>query len=94
MAVPGEVAQEAEEDSSASVAADLIRTRTVLEQMEPLLASDDTQAGDLFEEHRLALIATLGAAAIQLERQVAAFDYPGALATLREILLDIPRTDD
>ena len=49
-----------------------------------------TRAGDLFEANRPLLLATLGADALPLERQVAAFDYPGALATLREMLRKAP----
>ena len=41
---------------------------------------------DLFESNRRLLLATHGTAALQLGRQVAAFDYPGALATLRGLL--------
>jgi len=62
------------------------RTRAVLKQLEPLLASDDTAAGDLFEANRPLLQATLGATLSPLERQLANFDYPGALATLRELI--------
>jgi hypothetical protein len=54
------------------------------------LASDDTRAGDLFEANRPLLLATLDADARQLGRQMAAFDYPGALATLREMLRKAP----
>ena len=63
------------------------RAREVLEQLEPLLNRDDTAVVDLFERSRLLLLATHGAAAVQLGRQVAAFDYPGALATVRDLLL-------
>ncbi|MDO8788278.1 MAG: PAS domain S-box protein [Sulfuritalea sp.] len=66
--------------------ADPGRARAVLKQLRPLLASDDTAAGDLFEAHRPLLVATLGADAMQLGRQMAAFDYPAALATLREMM--------
>lgn len=57
----------------------------VLAQLETLLARDDTAAGDLFEASRSLLLASLGAAAVQLERQVMDFDYQAALATLREL---------
>jgi hypothetical protein len=51
-----------------------------------LLANDDTlQRGDLFESNRQLLLATHGTAAMQLGRQIErTFDYPGALATVRE----------
>ncbi|KAF0163595.1 MAG: luxQH [Rhodocyclaceae bacterium] len=72
------------------VAADLGRARAVLRQMEPLLAHDDTAAGDLFEANRPLLQATLGSAALQLERQLANFDYPAALTTLRDMIRQAP----
>jgi hypothetical protein len=50
-----------------------------------MLASDDTAAGDLFEGNRQLLQATLGLAAMQLGRQIADFNFPGALATLRKL---------
>jgi hypothetical protein len=75
------------------VAADAARVRTLLAQLEPLLAADDTAAGDLFEANRALVLATLGAAAMPLARQMADFDYPGALATLRELIRLAPKTD-
>ncbi|MCX7168663.1 MAG: PAS domain S-box protein [Rhodocyclales bacterium] len=72
------------------MAADLGRARMVLRQLEPLLACDDTAAGDLFEANRPLLQAALGSAALPLERQVANFDYPGALATLRDLIRQTP----
>lgn len=62
------------------------RARQVLEQLIPLLASDDTAASDLFESNRQLLLATHGTAAMQLGRQMANFDYPDALATVSELL--------
>ena len=62
------------------------RAREVLEQLASLLATDDTAAADLFESSQPILLATHGAAALQLGRQVAAFDYPGALASARGLL--------
>jgi hypothetical protein len=58
----------------------------VLALLEPLLATDDTAAGDLFDANRRLLVVTLGAKALRLGRQVAAFDYPGALVTLRDLM--------
>ena len=60
--------------------------RTVLEELEYLLARDDTAAGDLFVANQPLLRATLGAAAIPLARQMTSFDYPAALATVRDII--------
>ncbi|MBA3034211.1 MAG: response regulator [Gammaproteobacteria bacterium] len=62
------------------------RAQAVLEQLEPLLASDDLASSDLFETHRPLLLATYGANALPLVRQMANFDYPGALQTLRVLM--------
>jgi PAS domain S-box-containing protein len=66
------------------LAADVDRVRTVLAELERLLARDDAAASDLFATQRPLLLATLGAAALQLGRQITEFDYPAALKTLRE----------
>jgi PAS domain S-box-containing protein len=71
-------------------AADQTRARAALTQLDPLLASDDVAAGDLFEAHRPLLLTTYGAAAMQLGRQVERFDFPAALTTLRELLRHAP----
>jgi PAS domain S-box-containing protein len=65
---------------------DPARAREVLKQLALLLARDDTAANDLFDSSRPILLATHGVAAMQLERQLAAFDYPGTLATVRDLL--------
>lgn len=74
-----------EPESSADNATDTDggHASAVLAQLEQFLTQDDTAAGDLFEAHRPLLLQTLGPMAMQLERQLANFDYPGALATLR-----------
>ena len=71
--------------SGGESAPDPDRVQVLLAQLEPMLASDDTAAGDLFEGNRQVLLATLGVAAMQLGRQIADFNYPGALATLRKL---------
>jgi PAS domain S-box-containing protein len=71
-------------------APDLERARAVLEQLAPLLAIDDTAAADLFEPNRPLLLATYGTAALQLGRQVVAYDFPGALTTVRDLLRQTP----
>ena len=73
-------------------AADPERAQAVLAQLEPLLASDDTAAGELFAAHRALLLASFGAEAMQLERQLAAFDFPQALDTARAMRLAAART--
>jgi signal transduction histidine kinase len=71
--------------SGDEVAPNRDRAGAVLAQLETLLACDDTAAGDLFEANRALLLATHGAGAMQLGRRVGDFDYPAALATLREL---------
>jgi two-component system sensor histidine kinase/response regulator len=58
---------------------------TLLENMERLLASDDTSINHLFERWQSQLT-SLGEAEVQvLGRQIENFDYEGALATLRQL---------
>ena len=80
------LAQLPEEATDDAPAPDPEQARAVLERIAVLLERDDTAVIDLFWSNRALLLATHGAAAIQLERQVMAFDYPGALATLRSLL--------
>jgi hypothetical protein len=68
------------------VIADPGRAQALLVQLEPLLASDDTAAGDLFAADRKLLLASFGADAMQLEHQIAAFDYPHAVETVRKMM--------
>ncbi|MFB9243034.1 PAS domain S-box protein [Massilia antarctica] len=64
------------------------KLRAVLNQMEVLLASDDTAAADVFEENKALLITSLGLGAKQLESDLDAFDYMGALLTLRKLIVN------
>jgi len=86
IALDAVLAQLPETTSGGVLAPDPVRAREVLEQLVPLLAIDDTGASDLFERNRPLLLATHGATAMQLGRQMAAFDYPGALVTVRSLL--------
>ncbi len=79
-----------ETTAGGALAPDPGRAREVLEQLTHLLARDDTLAGDLFESNRQVLLATHGTAAMQLGRQIAAFDYPGALAAVHRLLQQAP----
>lgn len=58
----------------------------MLAHLEPVLASDDTAAGDLFEANRPLLLASLGAGVKPFEGQIMNFDYPAALATLQNLM--------
>ena len=78
--------QAATAEKRGDFAADPVRVQAVLKQLKPLLASDDTAAADLFEAHRALLLASLGADAMQLQRQIAGFDFPGALDTVSAMI--------
>ena len=65
---------------------DRTRALALLRDMEPMVASDNTAAGELFEAHHTLLITSLGPQALTLGRQLEAFDYPAALVTLGELL--------
>ncbi|MCM2289629.1 MAG: PAS domain S-box protein [Sulfuritalea sp.] len=71
-------------EGNGGTAADDGRVRAVLIELERLLARDDAAASDLFATQRPLLLASLGAAALPLGRQITDFDYPAALTTLRE----------
>jgi CheY-like chemotaxis protein len=80
------LAQLPETAAGGALAPNPARARAVLEQLTHLLARDDTETGNLFESNRQLLLATHGTQAMQLGRQVAAFNYPAALETVRALL--------
>jgi HPt (histidine-containing phosphotransfer) domain-containing protein len=59
--------------------------RAALERLRALLAEDDMQASDVLAGVMPTLRAALGAEADPLIRAVEVFDFPAALATLREL---------
>jgi hypothetical protein len=59
--------------------------RAVLAQLAPLLARFDTASADLFNAHRPLLMTALGKEGPVLARQIARFDYPGALKTVQSV---------
>ena len=73
-------------NSGSGLTPDPDRAQAVLHQLEALLATGDYMARDLFESNRPLLLATLGAEAMRLGQQIAAFDNEAALATLRKII--------
>jgi two-component system sensor histidine kinase/response regulator len=66
------------------------QVRAVLARLEPLLASDNMRANDLFDAHAALLQAALGPLATQLARTLEDFDYTQALICLREIRAGLP----
>ncbi|MDO9492385.1 response regulator [Acetobacterium sp.] len=59
------------------------QVETILNLLAVLLENNDTDAYDLFEEHKNLLILMLGDVGFELERQIHEFDYRDALQTLR-----------
>ncbi|MBI5901296.1 MAG: CHASE domain-containing protein [Rhodocyclales bacterium] len=88
MAAVGETAHNGAGDEAP--APDPQRVRHLLGELEILLASDDTAASSLFEASRPLLQATLAEPAVPLGQQLAAFDYPAALITVRELIRRVP----
>ncbi len=88
------LAQLPETAAGGPLAPDPGRARQQLEELLPLLARDDTEAGELFESCRQLLLATHGSTAMKLGRQVTEFDYPAALATVRGLLGQAPGDPD
>jgi PAS domain S-box-containing protein len=60
--------------------------RAVLQQLQPLVAAHDTAAGALFERHRSALEAALGADAQLLARHLDQFNFGAAQAAVQRAL--------
>ena len=63
-------------------AVDWAELETVLEKLEPLLATDNTAVNDLFDEFEELLKSALGKTGELLGRQIRDFDYADALLTL------------
>ena len=78
-------------ETGGDVAPDPVRSFSVIEQMKLLLASDDTMVSELFAANRRMLLATLGAGAVQLERQINNYDYPSALTTVCDLTRQVPQ---
>ncbi|PKM60485.1 MAG: hypothetical protein CVU99_07685 [Firmicutes bacterium HGW-Firmicutes-4] len=62
---------------------DRAQVEAILNRLAVLLANNDTEAYDLFEEHKDLLIVTLEDMGVELEKQIHEFDYGDALNTLR-----------
>ncbi len=67
-------------------AADPEAAAAALAQLESLLAADDTLVVDVFEQARALLLASLGPDILHLGRQIEDFDFPAALATVRDLM--------
>jgi len=62
---------------------DPVQIDEILNRLAVLLANNDTEAYDLFEEHKDLIIFRLGDSGFDLKRQIQEFDYRDALNTLR-----------
>ncbi|MDS4021405.1 MAG: ABC transporter substrate binding protein [Candidatus Competibacter sp.] len=72
-------------DQAVAPTVDWDRTRTVLAELEALLAEDDIRAGTVFRASAPLLRATLGEAAKTLACQLDGFEYEQALETVRAL---------
>ncbi|MDD5367188.1 MAG: response regulator, partial [Gallionellaceae bacterium] len=75
----------AEAAASATEGADPERLRPLLDQLESLLATDDTTAGQVLAENRDLLRQAFGEAAAVLIGEIDGFDFQAALATLKAL---------
>ena len=64
---------------------DPAQANATLTQLTALLASNDTDANELFEGSRSLLTVALGEVAATLGQQIAEYDYPQALQTLQAV---------
>jgi PAS domain S-box-containing protein len=78
--LPAETSSPLREPLAKFAPADILR---VLDRLESLLATDDTTVADQLVESRAILRQAFAAQSPTLERQVAAFNYQAALATVR-----------
>lgn len=70
-------------DSQQKDQGDWVQVGTIINGLAVLLENNDTEAYDLFEEHKALLLVTLQDKGVDLERQIHEFDYRDALETLR-----------
>lgn len=77
-------------DEPVPATVDRDRARTVLAELDALLAEDDIRANAVFRDAAPLLRAALGEAAQDLERRIGDFDYDRALKTLRALVAARP----
>ncbi len=75
-----------EVEAAAAVLVDPLESQALLGRIEAMLEADNTAVGQVVREATAALRAALGPAAAAFLRQVAEFEYPEALASLRAVL--------
>jgi len=68
---------------------DNAKVALILNQLAGLLESNDTDAYDLFEEHKDLLLLAFGNSGHHFERQIHEFDYRDALTTLRSVFSEM-----
>ncbi|MCF8151772.1 MAG: PAS domain S-box protein [Sulfuritalea sp.] len=86
LAALAEVLATLPDTADAAIVGDAGQARAVLKALEPLLARDNTAASEMFDANQGLLLATFGTQGMQLSRRIESFDYPGALAILRQLL--------
>lgn len=77
--------------ASAAAEVDWARAREIVARIEALLANDDSEAVELFNEHAALLRAACGNAAATIEKDLARFMFLDALAALRQVKSSIPQ---
>ena len=68
-----------------SVEADSATAQEILDRLEVLLTTGDTEFKTLFSESEALLKSTFGSVVEQLGQQIESFDYPAALTTLKSM---------
>jgi PAS domain S-box-containing protein len=80
-----------EQAGSAATEIDWAEARQIVARIESLLAGDDPEAVEVFNQHATLLRAAWGNAATAIEKELAQFMFPDALATLRQAKSGIPQ---
>ncbi len=80
-----------EPTGSAAIEIDWAEARQIVARIESLLVGDDPEAVEVFNQHATLLRAAWGKAATAIEKDLAQFMFPEALATLRHAKSGIPQ---
>jgi len=80
-----------EQEATTATKVDWAQAKMIVARLEALLANDDSEAVDLFNEHATLLRAACGNAAAGIERDLARFMFLDALSALREIKSGTPQ---
>jgi len=73
-------------NNTASIDSDIKKINKLLQELEKLLATDDSKANALFMENEEILLQAYGATAEQIGQHIELFDYPQALSIVKTLL--------